>query len=52
MTKDQTENERAPMCKICEHRHWNREPHVFARDKKKPEAKPKPKPKGRKKKAS
>lgn len=29
---EKTSNERAPMCKLCHHRHWNREPHVFKRE--------------------
>lgn len=28
---DKSENDRAPLCPICETRHWAREPHVFKR---------------------
>lgn len=37
MAKDNEPRSRgvdAPMCKICEHRHWSREPHVFGGKKK------------------
>ncbi len=40
---EKTANERAPMCRICGHRHWNREPHVFTK------SKSKTKPKGKRK---
>lgn len=25
------EKNRAPLCKICGHRHWGRDPHIFDR---------------------
>jgi hypothetical protein len=35
---DKSSNDRAPLCPICDTRHWTREPHVFK--KKKAVAKP------------
>ena len=29
MSRDQSSGERAPLCPICQHRHWGREPHVW-----------------------
>jgi hypothetical protein len=26
-----TSNDRAPMCRVCETRHWLREPHAFSK---------------------
>jgi hypothetical protein len=30
---DKSSNDRAPMCPICNHRHWIREPHDFKKPK-------------------
>lgn len=29
MTEDRVKGTSAPLCKICDHRHWMREPHIF-----------------------
>lgn len=33
MRSDKTSNDRAPLCAICGHRHWTREPHNFKKPK-------------------
>lgn len=35
MSRDKPASERAPMCPICQTRHWAREPHVLKKKPKK-----------------
>ena len=30
---DKSSNDRAPLCSVCQHRHWLREPHNFKKPK-------------------